>query len=159
MNTSQRESENNEDAREARRAGTLRVRDLMSEEVVTFGFADELILADDLMRLGRIRHIPIVADDGRTLIGVLSQRDLFRSGMARALGIDDHGHDSVVKSLIVGDIMAKDVKTISPNDSIADAADIMLREKIGCLPVVADGSKELIGILTESDYVRHVGRK
>ena len=63
------------------------VRDLMATKVVTLGRNESLTTGDDLMRLGRIRHLPVVAEDG-TLAGIVSQRDLFQSGLLRALGYE-----------------------------------------------------------------------
>ncbi|MCP4035705.1 MAG: CBS domain-containing protein [bacterium] len=135
--------------------GELRVRDLMTEEAVTFRRDDELILADQLMQLGRIRHIPVVADDGTSVIGILSQRDLFRGALARLL---DGGGTAAAKTLSVGEVMVTEVMTVSPDETVAKAAETMLRDKIGCLPVVEAGAG-LVGILTEADFVRYVGSR
>ena len=51
------------------------VRDLMSVDVVTLGRNDTLVAAEDLMRLGRIRHLPVLADDGG-VVGMISIGDL-----------------------------------------------------------------------------------
>ena len=64
---------------------SMRVQDLMSTDVATLQRNDKLSIADDVMRLGRIRHLPVVDEDGR-VVGVLSQRDLFRGALATALG-------------------------------------------------------------------------
>ena len=60
---------------------SMRVQDLMSTDVATLQRNDKLSIADDVMRLGRIRHLPVVDEDGR-VVGVLSQRDLFRGALA-----------------------------------------------------------------------------
>ena len=52
----------------------------MSPEVATLRENDRLLLADDVMRLGRIRHLPVVDADGG-LVGIVSQRDLFRGSL------------------------------------------------------------------------------
>jgi CBS domain-containing protein len=62
----------------------VRVRDLMTQPVRTLGRNDKLSLADALMRTERIRHLPVVDEDGR-LAGIVSQRDLFLSALVRAL--------------------------------------------------------------------------
>lgn len=64
----------------------LRVRDVMTPDVTTLKRNDKLTLADDIMQLGRIRHLPVLDDDGQQVVGVVSQRDLFRGALARALG-------------------------------------------------------------------------
>ena len=130
----------------------LLVRDLMSTEVATLRKSDELRLADDLMRLGRIRHMPVLDHRGDDVVGVLSQRDLFRGALARALGWGAHAQDKLIASLTIADVMTNDPVTTTPDTPIADAARLMLERKIGCLPVLENGA--LVGILTESDFLR-----
>src|ERR1017187_10692692 len=64
----------------------LRVRDVMTLDVTTLKRNDQLTLADDIMNLGRIRHLPVLDDDDVNVVGLVSQRDLFRGALARALG-------------------------------------------------------------------------
>lgn len=127
------------------------VRDLMSREVVTLSHNDTLRTADDLMRLGRIRHLPVVDGDG-LLAGVVTQRDLFHSGLLRALGYGSHAQKKALDGLFVKEAMRSEVVTTTPDTSLAEAAKVMFEKKIGCL-VVLDGEK-IVGILTESDFVR-----
>ena len=63
-------------------AGT-RVKDVMAREVTTLQRNETLSLADDIMNLGRIRHLPVLDDDGQELVGIVSQRDLFRGTLCR----------------------------------------------------------------------------
>ena len=127
------------------------VRDLMTLDVVTIGRNDKLQVADDVMRLGRIRHLPVVDDDG-TLAGVVSQRDLFHSGLIRALGYGTHAQRNALDMVVVKEAMRTEVQTIGPDAPLAEAAQRMLAGKIGCL-VVVDGGK-LVGIITEADFVK-----
>jgi CBS domain-containing protein len=127
------------------------VHDLMSREVVTLSHNDTLRTADDLMRLGRIRHLPVLDGDG-LLAGLVTQRDLFHSGLLRALGYGTHAQAKALESLAVKEAMRNEVVTTSPSTKLADAAKVMFEKKIGCL-VVLDGQK-IVGILTESDFVR-----
>ena len=129
----------------------LRVRDLMSAEVTTLRRNDALSIADDVMHLGRIRHLPVVDDDG-LLVGIVSQRDLFRGALARSLGYGAHAQQKLLGQLLVKEVMTNDPVTIGPDAPLAEAAHLMLKRKIGCLVVVQDG--RLVGILTESDFVR-----
>src|SRR5512145_1044556 len=61
----------------------IRVRDWMSTEVVSLMADEHLNFANDLMRLARIRHMPVLSK-GR-LVGIVSQRDLFRAAISSAL--------------------------------------------------------------------------
>ena len=54
------------------------VRDLMTPEIVTLGRNETLRTADDVMRLGRIRHLPVVDDDG-ALAGIVSIGDVVKA--------------------------------------------------------------------------------
>ena len=58
--------------------------------------------------------------------------------------------------LQVEDVMIKDPKTVSPNDSILKAVRIMQEDKLGCLPVIFEGA--LVGSLTESDFLSIAAR-
>jgi CBS domain-containing protein len=53
---------------------------------------------------------------------------------------------------LVSDVMSKDVATLTPSMSIADAADRMAEHKYGAMPVVDDGGA-LVGILTDEDFI------
>ena len=133
---------------------SMRVQDLMSTDVATLQRNDKLSIADDVMRLGRIRHLPVVDEDGR-VVGVLSQRDLFRGALATALGYGQRGQQKLMELLLVKEVMTSDVTTIQGDTLIADAARMKVDRKLGCLPVV-DAAGEPIGIITESDFVRIV---
>jgi CBS domain-containing membrane protein len=130
---------------------TKRVRDIMTRDVVTVNQNDKLASADDVMRLGRVRHLPVVDDDG-ALAGIVSQRDLFHGGLLRALGYGTHARGQVLELLWVKDAMHNEVVTTTPDTPLADAARLMLDRKIGCLVVVENG--KIVGILTEADFVK-----
>ena len=136
---------------------SLRVRDLMTSDVTTLKRNDQLTLADDIMNLGRIRHLPVLDDDEQELVGLVSQRDLFRGALAKALGYGKHGQRKVLDNLLVKEVMATDLVTTTPDTPLVDAAKILMTRKIGCLPVVEGG--RLVGILTEADFVGLVARR
>jgi len=133
----------------------LRVRDMMTKDVKTVGRNDTLTTADEIMRLGRIRHIVVIDEDG-SLAGVLSQRDLFLGGLLRALGYGSHAKARALEMLVVKEAMVADVVTTTPNAPASSAAAAMLERKIGCLPVIENG--KLVGIITESDFVSQFAR-
>jgi CBS domain-containing membrane protein len=129
----------------------LRVRDVMTPDVVTIRRNDKLLVADDVMRLGRIRHLPVLDEDDH-LVGIVSQRDLFHSGLLKALGYGAHAQHKNLDMVVVKEAMKSEVTTISPDAPLKDAAKIMLNAKIGCLVVVEGG--RLVGLLTEADFVK-----
>lgn len=129
------------------------VREVMSDNVTTLDANDTLNVADDIMTLGRIRHIPVLDSDGG-IAGILSQRDLFRGALARSLGYGEHAQNKLLGILRVKDVMTNEPATIGPDEDLGIAAQVMHKFKIGCLPVVEN--EKLIGILTEGDFVRLV---
>ncbi len=132
-------------------AATLRVRDLMTPVVKTLGRNDQLSIADGLMKAERIRHLPVLDEDG-ALCGVVSQRDLFRGALAKALGYGDVAQGKMLAMLVVKEVMATEVVSVAPDQPLAEAAKLMLEHKVGCLPVV--DANRLVGILTESDFLK-----
>ena len=131
----------------------LRVRDLMTSNVLVVGPDDPVTKLRDLMADKHIRHVPVV-EDGADLVGVVSDRDL----LARALGSDTDLPLSLQSELLdadkVRDVMTWDVETIDVDEDVTLAAQVMLDNKYGCLPVLEEG--KLAGILTEADFVRYV---
>lgn len=135
----------------------LRVRDLMTREVATLRPNDKLSVAEDVMRLGRIRHLPVVSDDDDgKLIGLLSLRDLFRGSLADALGYGTRAQQKLLDMLLAKEVMTTAVLTTTPDTPLREAAKIMMERKLGSLPVL-DGGR-LVGILTEGDFVALVAR-
>ena len=134
----------------------LRVRDAMTAEATTLQRNDKLSLADDIMRLGRIRHLPVLDENGQ-LAGILTQRDLFRGALAKALGYGERAQRQLMDTLVVKEVMTSEVITTAPDTPLAEAAQVLIERKIGCLPVVEAG--RLVGIITEADFVALAVRK
>lgn len=128
----------------------LLVEDSMTQEVVTLEPETTAAEALALCRERRIRHLPVV--EGGRLLGLVSDRDL-RSA-APVLG--DPNRTEALGRIRAGEVMSRDVVTVSPKDPIENAAREMYERRIGCLPVV-DGSG-LVGIVTSSDVMRALVR-
>jgi CBS domain-containing membrane protein len=129
-----------------------RVKDIMAKEVSTLGRNDTLDLADDVMSLERIRHLPVL-DEAR-VGAVVSQRDLFRSALAAALGYGEKAQKMLLRTIRVKEVMREPAITISPEVTVKEATHLMIAKKIGCLPVVEGHT--LVSIVTETDILRYV---
>ncbi|HYT57369.1 MAG TPA: CBS domain-containing protein [Verrucomicrobiae bacterium] len=130
------------------------VTEIMMGSPVTLKPEDTLDLANDVISLGRIRHIPVV-DAGR-LVGLLSERDLLGAAASQIFGLKQKTKSALLKSVLIKDVMKKHVVTVSPETSIKDAAHLLADKKIGCVPVVTDGA--IVGIVTTTDILRYVER-
>jgi CBS domain-containing protein len=116
------------------------VRNRMSRPAVTVRQDAEFQKALALMQEKKLRRLPVVDDDGR-LVGIVVERDLLVAAMRY-----------LQSRVEIGDIMTRNVVTVSPDADLVDVARTMLERKIGGLPVVEDG--RLVGIVTERDIFR-----
>jgi CBS domain-containing protein len=132
----------------------MRVSQLMSGDIVRLHVDARLDLAADLMRQNRIRHLPVVRDG--ELVGIVSQRDLFRAGLSTVLKVQPSTNEEWLQRVLVRDVMVTELITIAPGSDVEEAVVRLLDHRIGCLPVVADG--KLIGLLSETDCLRYLRR-
>jgi len=121
------------------------VSELMTRELVTVKETQNLALADELLRLNRIRHLPVVRQG--KLVGLITHRDLLKATGLKC-------PDPVNQPLWASDIMTREVLTVGPDTSLRQAVSMMLKNKYGCLPVVGEDGN-LLGIITEADLVRY----
>jgi len=129
----------------------MRVRELMSIDLVTLTEEDTLAHAERCMVQGRIRHLPVVRD-GR-LVGLVTHRDLLAASFSIFAEVDPGEQRRVFVSVPVVDLMHPSVLTVDPDQTVAEAARLLLENKFGCLPVVS-GEGKLIGMVTEADFLR-----
>jgi CBS domain-containing protein len=127
-----------------------RVSEIMREEVVTLTPKETLDLTQDVMNLGRVRHMPVL--DGDRLVGLVSRRDLLEASMSKVLDFDPSARRTFLRSVEVGEVMAKELVTVDPDLTLAEAARLMVSRKIGALPVV-DREGRLLGLVTETDLL------
>jgi acetoin utilization protein AcuB len=132
----------------------MQVRDRMTRNVVTVSRSCGIRAAAELMKARRIRHLPVV--EGGRLLGIVTDRDL-REAMPPAQSIDVSELQSLLAEVQVSEIMTTRVVGVSPDVSIARAADLMVRNQIGCLPVLE--GEALVGVITASDILRAVAER
>jgi diacylglycerol O-acyltransferase / wax synthase len=125
---------------------------LMSREIVALRPGDSLARAWTVMRLDRIRHLPVIGGDGH-LVGLVTHRDLLAASSSTLSVPLEEDRVRLLTRARAADVMETHVSIAAPGDPAALAGERMIRHKIGCLPVVeADG--RLVGIVTEEDFLR-----
>lgn len=129
----------------------LRVRDLMTPDVVTVQPEDSIARAYDLMLDHRIRHLVVIDGDG-DLIGLVTHRDLLRHSLIERAGMPLSLQRNAMKRVRIEEAMTTEVETADAGQLLQEAALVMFENKLGCLPVV-EGSR-VVGIVTEADFVR-----
>lgn len=122
----------------------------MTTQLVTLQVDETLSIAEQVMALARIRHLPVVDAEGR-LVGLVSHRDLLSAATSTASPVSPEVARAFKRTIEAGKIMSRDVLTADPDTLVVDAAKRMRAHKIGCLPVLEDGL--LVGLVTEADFL------
>jgi len=104
-----------------------------------------------LMHQRHIRRLPVVDKAGH-LVGIVSDRDLLRASPSPATSLSVWEIAYLLNEVKVQSVMTAKVITVTEGTPLEDAARIMADNKIGGLPVLANG--ELVGIITETDVFR-----
>src|SRR5262252_8628964 len=132
----------------------MQVKDSMRTQVTTVTPDTLVSTAYQLMTMRghRIRHLPVVTGQN-VLVGILTDRDVRRASASDAPSMAEHELLYLLEKLRVRDIMTQEVVTVRGTTSLAEAGQLFLQSKFGCLPVVGDGNR-LEGILTLTDLLR-----
>ena len=133
------------------RPSHLKVSEFMSTDLFTVQKDDIIELVAEMMDWRQIRYTPVEDKEGK-LVGLVTLRMMLRHLLKMRNQPEGLGRSPVT----VKDIMNEKPLTIGPNASLIEAMSIMRKHKIGCLPVVKND--ELIGIITEMDFLRISGR-
>jgi CBS domain-containing protein len=153
------------------------VEEVMNPDVLSLKpNANASVVAHRLHTHGELRVMPVV--EGGVLVGVVTRSDLLRPKQRRGVlgGLLDRlrggSDDEVLLSLArprkpapaaptasVRAVMAADVVSIGPEESVEHAAEVLLHHRFTALPVI-DAQRRLIGVVSEADLLRHrpVGR-
>lgn len=135
---------------DAYRPGKMRVEQFMETDLFTVRPGDIVELTAEMMDWRKIRYMPVEDENGK-LCGLITSRLLLRH-FSRKTGIDSSENVTTVN-----DLMIHEPITAGPEMTILQAMHTMRENKIGCLPVVK-GENELIGVITEMDFLRISGR-
>ncbi|MBC8451350.1 MAG: CBS domain-containing protein [Planctomycetes bacterium] len=125
------------------------VRELMSSPVETLDHEMACAAAGEYFKAHRLRRAPVV-EDGR-VIGMLTYGDLARA-LPLTVAAVDQGTAHPAYHRKVSSLLKTALTSVAPNDSVEQAAQLMLRDKVGALPVLEEGLA--VGIITESDIFK-----
>jgi acetoin utilization protein AcuB len=129
----------------------------MTPNLVTIPRYKTIFDAYEIMKLSKIRRLPVV--DGEKLIGIVSYSDILEAKPVNLIKDTTFWEENNIGSKIVIDlIMTKKPIVVYQTDTIGHAAELMLENKIGGLPVL-DSDNKLVGMITESDIFRQVASK
>jgi len=121
-----------------------KIGQVMSKPVRTVESNEKLSAALEVMDKHDIGNVVVVEE--QKLVGIMTERDVVRRILKDPQLLQEH----------VKQVMSKPVITASPDDTLQEALEIMLKKKIRQLPVVQGSS--LVGIVTDKDLMRSVLR-
>ena len=124
---------------------TVRVRDYMSTQLITFTAEMEVMRAINELVKHRISGAPVLGKDGK-LVGMLSERDCLNVGLVAA-------QDSCVAGP-VSQFMSTRVVSVDPDTNLNQLASMFLSNTFRRYPVVEDD--KLVGIISRSDVLRAI---
>lgn len=128
------------------------VRHIMSSNPYTIAESDSLHDAVRIIRKHNIRHLPVVS--GTEVKGIISSSDINRLTFGRLFENQEGADEAVLEMLTIPQVMSKNVKTVSPEDTIKDVAETFATKDFHSLPVVEDG--KLVGIVTTTDIIKYL---
>jgi CBS domain-containing membrane protein len=119
------------------------VSEVMTRDVLTLDEGDNLLNLVGTLKALRFRHLPVTKGD--RLVGLLTERDVLRLSSSSLIPESAYSDRLLHERFRVRDVMLRAVMTASPEMSIHAAGVLLLKQRIGCLPVV-DGQNVLLGI-------------
>ena len=132
----------------------MKVRDIMSTNVITI---NENILVNDakkIMEAYRIRRLPVMKKD--KLIGLVTKHMMLKAEPSPATSLSIHELRYLLDKMTVKEIMVKNPFTVSPDMPAEEALHLGEEKRHGAFPVVENG--KLVGMVTESDIVKVVSK-
>lgn len=137
----------------------MKVRELMSTDLITIGTEQDLGIALALMQEFGIRRLPVMDPNTNAFLGILGIRDIRAAINAPFLREDDESVIQRLESVPVREVMVTDLVIIGPDASVGDAAREMAAHQVDGLPVVeldSSGNATLLGLLTANDLLLHL---
>ena len=127
----------------------MKVVDVMTKDPLTVTPNETVGQADEIMNTNNIRQLPVV--EGKDLVGIITDRDI-RSFLSGSLLESPEAREKALNTEI-GETMTTEPITVSPEDDLQEAVELLIDEKFGGIPVVEE-SEGLVGIVTYVDVLR-----
>lgn len=129
----------------------MQLKDLMTCRLVTVELDDTLATVKEIFDALHVHHV-LVVEDGQ-LIGVVSDRDLWRALSPYIDSIVETARDVATLNKRVHHVMSRKPLTLGPEASVSAAVDLMLTHRISCVPVV-DPAQRPLGIVSWRDILK-----
>lgn len=125
------------------------VKDNMTKNPYTVSLDQSVSQVLDIMSASKVHRLPVVDKSGK-LLGLITESLIASATPSTSSSLSVYEINYLLNKLSIKDIMVSNVITISPDALLEEAATLMLKNDIGCLPVV-DDKKCVVGIITHND--------
>ena len=122
----------------------MKVLEIAHTVLVTVTMDHTLGRARDIMQMKKIRHLLVM--DGGKLVGLITDRDVRDHLSPRIDTPIESSKDEKTLETKIHQVMTRDPITVSPNTLISEAAALLLKHKISCLPVMDEDVTLAIGV-------------
>ncbi len=130
------------------------VREWMTQPVYTITPHTPISEAHKIMKDKKVRRLPVTYNDA--LVGIITLGDVREASPSDATSLSIWELNHLWAQLTVERIMTTSVITLSPDEPLLNAVELMFKHKISGLPVMEH--KAVVGIVTESDIFRMLVR-
>ena len=127
------------------------VESIMTREVITIGMDETLGEVYKTFDKHKFHHLLVIEDEG--LVGIISDRDVFRETSPFLFTFSGNKRDLETLKKKTHQIMTRNMITVGKDTGIEEAASILMKNNVSCLPVVSPKGK-IEGILTWKDILR-----
>ncbi len=129
----------------------MSVAKIMTRKVLRIGMDDTLETMHEIFQKHKFHHLLVVEED--KLVGVISDRDLLKEVSPFLNTLSEDYRDKQTLRKKAHQIMTRKAISVDGSTTIEDAAKILLRKNISCLPVLTPEGK-IEGILSWKDLLR-----
>lgn len=130
----------------------MKVKNYMVSTPISITKGESISDALDLFKRNNFHRLPVV-DSGNHLIGLVTEGVIRHSTPSQATSLSIYEMNYLLSKATVAEIMINDVTTASEDMLLEEAAELMRKKNISCLPVVKEDNT-LIGIITKNDIVK-----
>lgn len=131
---------------------SMTVDELMTPDPAFLGPDDSVRDVIDLLFSLDVRHVPIVRQG--ELVGMISDRDVREATLPVLTAFENPDEARKIYDRLAGDLMRSDLVTVERQTPVSEVIDLMLDQKVGAVPVVETGGRELVGIVSYIDVLR-----
>ncbi len=134
-----------------------KLKELKMKPVVTVSVKTPLREIIEVMEENGINHLPVLGW-GDMIAGIVSKHDVYRNLLKLSVNTTGRTYsEKTLNSVMAEEMMTLDITELSPDDTIQQAADVLLHGEFHACPVVEN--YKVIGILTAKDIMKYLTEK